>query len=104
MTKSELIYNLKCSGLSWSQVAERTGTPAKVCPTLAKGHMNSHSLPHWNTVAAEQVVLNAAEPEFEEIDPTVELRKSLAYLADQARNSGDAEREAAFVKALSYLV
>lgn len=104
MTKSELIYNLKCSGLSWSQVAERTGTAAKVCPTLAKGHMNSHKLPHWSQVAAQHEVLNAAEPSFEEIDPTIELRRGLAYFADQARNAGDTEREAAFTKALSYLV
>lgn len=103
MTKSELIYNLKCSGLSWSQVAERAGTPAKVCPTLAKNHMISHKLPHWNTVT-EPVVLNAAEPGFKEIDPTIELRKGLAYFADQARNAGDTERESAFTKALSYLV
>lgn len=101
-TKSELCYNLKCSGLSWSQVSEKVGVAAKTAPTLAKNHMNSHSLPHWNTVAAESVVLNAAEPK--EIDPTIELRRGLAYLADQARNSGDAEREAAFVRALSYLV
>jgi hypothetical protein len=104
MTKSELIYNLKCSGLSWSQVAERTETPAKVCPTLAKGHMNSHKLPHWNTVTAQHEVLTAAEPSFEEIDPTVELRKGLSYLADHARAAGDTEKESAFVKALSFLI
>lgn len=103
-TKSELCYNLKCSGLSWSQVSEKVGVAAKTAPTLAKNHMNSHSLPHWNTVAAEPVVLNAAEPGFKEIDPTIELRKGLAYFADQARNAGDTERESAFTKALSYLV
>ena len=104
MTKSELCYTLKCSGLSWSQVADRVGIAAKSAPTLAKNHMNSHELPHWNTVAAEPVVLKASEPEFEEIDPTIELRRGLAYFADQARNAGDTEREAAFTKALGYLV
>jgi hypothetical protein len=104
MTKSELIYTLKCSGLSWSQVAERTNTAAKVCPTLAKGHMNSHSLPHWNTVSNTPEVLVASEPLFEEIDPTIELRKGLSYLADQARAAGNTERESAFVRALAFLV
>ncbi len=102
MTKSELCYNLKVSGLSWSQVAEKVGIATKTAPTLAKNHMNTHKLPHWNEITAELLV--AAEPEFEEIDPTIELRRGLAYFADQARNAGDTEREAAFVKALSYLV
>ena len=102
MTKSELCYNLKVSGLSWSQVADKVGIATKTAPTLAKNHMNTHKLPHWNESTAE--VLVASEPLFEEVDATIELRRGLAYLADQARAAGSTEREAAFVRALSFLV
>jgi hypothetical protein len=105
MTKSENCYNLKCSGLSWSQVSKIVGVAAKTAPTLAKNHMERNGLPHWNIVTAQHEVLTAAEPPlFEEVDPTIELRRGLAYLADQARAAGSAEREAAFVRALSFLV
>ena len=39
---------MKCSGMSWGEVASVIGTQRKSAPTLAKNHMNRFGLPSWN--------------------------------------------------------
>ena len=50
MTKSEQAYNLKCEGMSNSEIASILGVKKSSVPTLAKGHMESHGMPHWGGI------------------------------------------------------
>lgn len=88
MRKNEQCYNLRCAGMTNSEIASIVGIRTSQVPTFAKAYMIKNSLPHWSEASAAAVAdSGAVKPP---VNPDVQALVDARVLLESLMETKDA--------------